>query len=258
MESGTPAPEKRAPVSWIALYSALLGATSIIPIFPYVGGGGYWPLSLPLAAIAPFILGLPAATLSAFIGGLIGWVLSPAAYPLGIVDVILTGTMPAIAVGLTMNANKMRYYAILIPLYISQVVTINLVPYYIPGPAGGFDEAPQPLYFLLFLPTWLPWLVILLTPIGFRTLPKLIREGVGAKRFVAMYFTILIGMFLWWMPWEYPYWYVYKYPVTLTIATVSVYLIWVPVLCVIITIISIPIVEGLRRSGLPKVAGAIW
>lgn len=258
MGSETFTPERRAPVSWIALYSALLGATSIVPIFPYVGGGGYWPLSLPLAAIAPFILGLPAATLSAFIGGLIGWVLSPAAYPLGIVDVILTGTMPAIAVGLTMNANKMKYYVILMLLYISQAITINLVPYYVPGPAGGFDAAPQPLYFLLFLPTWLPWIVVLFTPIGFRMLPRLIREAVGAKRFIAMYFTVLIGMFLWWMPWEYPYWYVYKYPVTLTIATVSVYLIWIPVFCVIITIIAIPLIEGLKRSGLPKVAGAIW
>jgi hypothetical protein len=44
----------------------------------------------------------------------------------------------------------------------------------------------------------------------------------------------------------------------LGVATHVAYSWWVPALSAITAIITIPIVEGLERSGLPKIAGAIW
>ena len=59
-----------ASIAWIVVYGALIGVTSLIPIFPYVGGGGFLPLCVVFEAMAPLILG-PAGIISAFIGGVI-------------------------------------------------------------------------------------------------------------------------------------------------------------------------------------------
>jgi Zn-dependent protease len=59
-------------IAWVTLFGALLGVTGLVPIFPYVGGGGYVPLTTPLAAIAPLLLGPVGGVVSALVGGLIG------------------------------------------------------------------------------------------------------------------------------------------------------------------------------------------
>src|SRR4030066_1111074 len=72
-------------IAWVTLYGALLGVTGLVPIFPYVGGGGYVPLTTPLAAIAPLPMGPVGGVASALVGGLIGMFIAPAAYPLQVV-----------------------------------------------------------------------------------------------------------------------------------------------------------------------------
>jgi hypothetical protein len=36
-----------ASIAWVTLYGALCGVLGLVPIFPYVGGGGYLPLTTP-------------------------------------------------------------------------------------------------------------------------------------------------------------------------------------------------------------------
>ena len=62
----------------------------------------------------------------------------------------------------------------------------------------------------------------------------------------------------WWLPWTRPYWYLFNFSAELGVATHVGYSWWVPALSAITTVITIPIVEALERSGLPKIEGAIW
>ncbi len=70
-----------ASVAWITLYGALCGVTSLIPVFPYVGGGGYVPLQTMFSAIAPVLLGPVGGIVAATVGGVIGMFIAPAAFP---------------------------------------------------------------------------------------------------------------------------------------------------------------------------------
>ncbi len=246
------------PIAWIAMYAAVCAATSLIPIFPYVGGGGYVPLGVPMAAIAPLILGPWGGTLAAFIGGLVGMFISPAAFPLGFIDVIITGTTPALFVGLSVNGNKRVCYVLFLLFFISQAVCINIIPYYVPGPAAGFPSPPQPIYFGLTLWYWLPWIIIFASPLGFKVLPAWARSEDRRKRSIGIFLTSLMGMMCWFIPWGWPYWYFYSYPVELTMTVLVTYTWWVPVMTVIVTVIATPILEGLRRSGLPKIDLAVY
>ena len=241
-------------IAWIAIYGALIGVTSLVPLFPYVGGGGYLPLAVAFAAMAPLIMG-PAGILAAFVGGLIGMFVSPAAYPLGLLDVILTATLPAVFVTLTINNDK--YWFLTIPVFIAMGLWLLVFPYYWPGEAAGFSSPPQPYFTAIAAWYWVPWLIIMGSPFGIKLLPKWARKT-GKKQYVGVFLTLLSSMMVWAIPWFLPYWYLFSYPGTLAAAVLTAYSWWFPALSVIITIITIPIIEGLRRSGLPRIPLAIW
>lgn len=243
-----------ASVAWVAVYAGICAATSLIPLFPYVGGGGFLPLCVAFEALAPLILG-PAGIVSAFVGGVVGMFIAPVAYPLGLLDVILTGTLPAVFVTLTIRNDK--FWPLTIIAFLAMGVWINMFPYYWPGPELGFEIPPQPLYFGLSAWYWIPWLAIMASPLGIRYIPKW-AMGKGRKRYVAIFLAMLSGLTVWAIPWFLPYWYLFHYPVALAVAALVAYSWWFPVLSIIITIISVPIIEGLSRSGLPKVPMAIW
>lgn len=249
---------KVSPIAWIAIYAAICAATSFIPIFPYAGGGGYVPLAVPMSALAPLLIGPVGGIVAAFVGGLVGMFLSPAAYPLGIIDVIITGTTPAIFTSLAANGNKRSFYALFLVIFVSQAIVINVFPYYVPGPAAGFANPPQPLYFLLSAWYWLPWIVIYASPLGFKVFPSWARSEERRKATVGLFFVILMGLMCWIIPWWYPYWYFYSYPVELAITVFIMYTWWVPTISFITSVIALPIVEGLRRSGLPRIQYAVW
>jgi len=241
-------------IAWIAIYGALIGVTSLVPLFPYVGGGGYLPLAVAFSAMAPLIMG-PAGVLAAFVGGLIGMFVSPAAYPLGLLDVILTATLPAVFVTLTVNNDK--YWFITIPVFIAMGLWLLVFPYYWPGEAAGFSAPPQPYFTAIAAWYWIPWLIIMGSPFGIKLLPKWSRET-GKKQYIGVFLTLLSSMMVWAIPWFLPYWYLFSYPGTLAAAVLTAYSWWFPALSVIITIITIPIIEGLKRSGLPRIPLAIW
>ena len=244
-----------ASIAWIVVYGALIGVTALIPIFPYVGGGGFLPLCVVFEAIAPLILG-PAGIIAAFIGGIIGMFIMPAAFPLGLLDVFFTGILPSITVSLTIRDDKFRY--ITVPLFAVIGIFFTIFPYYWPGAAAGLEtNPPEPLYTLLAAWYWVPWLVIEASPLGTKIVPKWSLES-SKKRYWGIFIAVLSGMMIWWMPWAIVYWYLLHYPIALAIATFIAYSWWVPVLSIITTIIAVPIVEGLRRSGLPKIHLAIW
>jgi hypothetical protein len=246
-----------ASIAWVTLYGALCGVTSLIPVFPYVGGGGYVPLQTMFSAIAPMLLGGVGGVVAATVGGIIGMFIAPAAFPLQLVDVVLTGLLPALAVWLMMDANKRRW----LPVAWCIVVGIfgTLFPFYVPGTAAGFAQpANFIVYFLMVAFYWLIPLIIVLTPLGSKMMPAWIRGQNRKYKYIGIGLTFITGLFTWFLPWSLPYWYVYTYEPSMGSATLLGYMWWVPLFALAITIITVPLVEAMRRSGLPKITGAIW
>jgi hypothetical protein len=245
-----------ASIAWVTLFGALIGVTSLIPIFPYVGGGGYVPLATPFAAIAPLLLGPVGGIVAAIIGGVIGMFIAPAAYPLALVDVIIGAAAPAILVAVMIKDD--RYWKLTVPLFVIIGIAGWLVPFYIPGSQGGFGRTPEPLYFILTALYWVPSTIIAATPLGTRLIPHWAVSKNRRQRYGGIFLAILAAMLVWWIPWTRPYWYLFSYTPEVGVATSIGYSWWVPALSAITAVITIPIIEALERSGLPKVEGSIW
>lgn len=246
-----------ASIAWITLYGALCGVTSLIPVFPYVGGGGYVPLQTMFSAIAPMLLGWWGGIVAATVGGIIGMFIAPAAFPLQLVDVILTGTLPALAVGLMMNAKKFWPWAVAWCVAVGVFGTI--FPFYVPGSAAGFAAPPNAVtYFLMVAYYWLIPLVVIISPLGRKLMPEWTAGQDRKFKYIGIALTFITGLFTWFLPWSLPYWYVFQYEPAMGVATLLGYMWWVPLFSLVITIITVPLVEALRRSGLPKIPGAIW
>jgi hypothetical protein len=246
-----------ASIAWITLYGALCGVTALIPIFPYVGGGGYVPLQNMFSAIAPILLGPVGGIVSATVGGIIGMFIAPGAFPLQLVDVILTGTLPAMVVALMVNAHQRWGLAVAWTILVGIIGT--LFPFYVPGASAGFAQPPNAVvYFLLVAYYWAIPLIVLLTPLGRRLIPEWARSEDRQRKYIGLLLAFLLGLFTWFLPWSLPYWYVYEYTPAAGVATLIGYMWWVPLFAVVIAIIAVPLVEALRRSGLPKIPGALW
>ncbi len=243
-------------IAWVALYGALCGVTALVPIFPYVGGGGYVPLTTPLCAIAPLLLGPLGGLVAAIIGGFIGLFIAPAASPMGLIDVCLTAVYPALLVGLMLRNGRLWKFTV--PFFILNGILGYLVPFYLPGAAGGFGRVPEPVYFLLAAFYWVPSTVIAAIPLGTRLIPQWIVSKNRVQRYGGIFLAVLVSLLIWWLPWTRVYWYAFNFSAELGVATHIAYSWWVVVLSLITAAITIPLVEALERSGLPKINGAIW
>ncbi len=245
-----------ASIAWVTLYGALCGVLGLVPIFPYVGGGGYVPLTTPFCAIAPLLLGPVGGVVGAIVGGVIGMFIAPAAYPLQVVDIALNAALPALLTALLLRDDKL--WKVNVPLFILIGIAGWLVPFYVPGEAGGFGDVPEPLYFIMAAIYWVPSTLIALTPLGTRLMPRWVRSEKRAERYGGIFLMVMAALFVWWLPWTRPYWYLFNFSAELGVATHLSYVWWVPALSAITAVITIPIIEALERSGLPKIQGAVW
>lgn len=247
---------REASVAWMALFGVLVGVASLVPIFPYVGGGGYVPLLVPLAAIAPLLLGPAVGITAAVIGAMVGLFIAPAAFPLGLLDVLVTGISPALLVALAVNND--RYWRFTVAIYAVLAAFCFLFPFYIPGALAGFAQPPEPLHFLLGALYWLIPLVVVATRFGREVVPNWVRSKDRKQKYFGIFVSIFCGLLIWWILWTRPYWYLFRYPAALGIATFISYSWWVPTLSLITTAITIPILEALERSDLARVQRALW
>lgn len=243
-------------ITWVTLYGALCGVFGLVPIFPYVGGGEYVPLTTPLCAIAPLLLGPVGGVASSVLGGIIGLFVAPEAYPLHVVDIALNAALPALLTALVLKNS--RLWKVNIPLFIAIGIAGWLVPFYLPGEAGGFGAVPEPLYFIMAAIYWVPSTTIVVTPLGRRLMPRWVRSDQRVERYGGVFLIVMAALFVWWLPWTRPYWYREGFSPALGVTTHLRYVWWVPALSGVTAIITIPIVEALERSGLPKLEGAIW
>jgi len=150
----------KAPVSWVALFAAINGVTSLIPFYFYVTGGGYISLGSGLfMPLAGQILGPWAGTIASFIGALIGMFLAPGAFPLGLIDVILSGAIIGLSAGLI--ARKWKWW--FLGWWIINIALIIIFPYRWPGRAINLAPPNEPNYILSWsyvILAFILWLVL--------------------------------------------------------------------------------------------------
>jgi thiamine transporter ThiT len=202
-----------APISWVALFGALIGALALVPFLFYINGGGFMSAGMgvfgPLAGV---MLGPWAGFVAGFIGGLIGMMISPASYPLGIVDVILSGALLPLVWGLM----QPRYHKLLLVVYPLMALGMWLIPYHFPGAAGGFTPAQEPNWFLAINWVWVGLVAFLLgAPLAWR----MFQSPNRTTSLIGLLFNMYLAAALWCMPWVFPWAWLLKYPYELAYAS---------------------------------------
>lgn len=200
-----------APISWIALFGAICAVTTVIPFYFYVTGGGYVSVASGLfMPLAGQVLGPWAGTLAAFVGGLIGMFIAPGGFPLGLLDVILSGAIFGLSAGLM--TRKWRW--VMLIWWIINLAMIFLFPYRIPGEAGGFGAPEEPAFTLSWTYVLLAFVVWLaLGPLTTNLLSKWARKGspvwlqtISLLLIAYIYRSAMQPM------WSLPYYYIFEWP----------------------------------------------
>ena len=241
-----------APVSWVALFGALIGALSIFPFLFYVTGGGFMSLGMGIfAPIAGIILGPWAGFVSGTIGGVIGMMISPASYPLGFVDVMLSGAFMPLAWGLL----QPKYRKLLFIAYPILTLGLWLVPYYVPGAAGGFEAVPEPAYFITTNYAWVGLIIFLFFA---PTVWKMYESADKTKHIIGLALNNFMACVLWAPIWFYGYYLLFKFPHELSMTMNS--LAWInPTIPVVIAVTAIGyfLVRAIRKGNL-KIVPNSW
>jgi len=241
-----------APISWIALFGALMGALSIVPMIFYPFGGGFASAGMVIfGPLSGLVLGPWAGSISGLIGGLIGMFISPASYPLGFVDVILSGMLLPLCWGLA----HPRYIKIFVPVGIIFIIITSLWPWVFPGEAGGFAPVQQPTFFFSYI-----WATLGVLAAIF--LQKRFLNGMTSESFLNRIVSFILYQFapvtLWLMPWIGVYFVFLKYPPDL--ATLNFWVSWwfyiIPI-CVASGIVAMLLTRALERSGLRRIQGSL-
>ena len=241
-----------APISWIALFGALMGALSIVPMIFYPFGGGFASAGMIIfGPMAGLILGPWAGAIAGIIGGLIGMFISPGSYPLGFIDVMLSGTFLPIFWGLA----KPHFRKFYVPWVLIWIAYYLLVPYYIPGEAGGFGAVRQPMYILSFI--WGPLgLIFVLLMQG--KLLKWMHEESLVKRLLG-YILYMVGpTSAWLLPWIGVYFLALNYPPeTAELNNWVAWYFYIIPISVTTGLVAMLLVRALEKSGLRRVPGSI-
>ncbi len=241
-----------APISWIALFGALMGALSIVPMIFYPFGGGYASAGMVIfGPLAGLILGPWAGAIAGFIGGLIGMFISPGSYPLGLMDVMLSGTLLPVFWGLA----KPHYHKIYIPWTILWILYYFVTPYYFPGLSGGFDAVRQPMYTLSFI--WGP-LGLIFVVLMQKTLLKWMKEPATGKRLLGYILYMAGPCSAWLLPWIGVYFWALKYPPqTAELNNWVAWYFYIIPISVVTGIVAMLLVRALEKSDLRRVSGSI-
>ncbi len=242
-----------APLSWVALLGALTGVGSLIPVLMYTGGGGYASLSqVILFPVTGMLLGPWAGLVAGLIGGLIGLFIAPAAFPMGPMDVILSGAGPALVAGLL--ARRWRW--LMLAWWGLGLALVYAFPYRWPGPAQGFASPPEPAYLLSYwyvLLGCVVWIAWAFTPVG-----RWVYRGRPAALQVAGFLLAAWIAATAHRPiWQQPYAYALKWPPEMTLAdNYAAFPLYV-VAAILQGPVALVLFRALWRTGLRRVPGSL-
>jgi MFS family permease len=254
----TPTPKRKAaifgvPLAWIAAFGALIGVFSIVPMIFYIFGGGFLSAGMIIfSPLAGIIMGPWAGYIAGLIGGLIGMLISPASYPLGFIDANLSGAFIPLYWGLV----KKNYWKFMIPWWILWIIVALIWPYHIPGPAGGYKEAPEPYYSLSWAWSYIGFALYLAT---LKFLNNWISENSTTTKKIAGFIIYnFIANTAWMVPWKIIYFALLKYPPETVVAD-NIISWWAYTLPMVVatTIIAYAVVEAMRKSGMYRPPGGV-
>lgn len=239
-----------APISWVALFGALIGGMSIIPLLFYPMGGGFMSAGMGIfGPVAGLILGPWAGAVAGTIGGVIGMMISPGAYPLGFVDVILSGTLMPFSWGLFQSKYR-KWVLVLFPIH---AFLHWFFPYHWPAEAVGLTKATEPLWLLLNAHNFI---AVLLFVVGARWVWGMMESGDRKKQIFGLVLQMFMAHRFWSLPWVYPYSYLIRYPYELAVA--GYVLGWTNMtipMVVLTTVIGYFLLRALLKGRLRRVPG---
>jgi hypothetical protein len=217
----------------------------------YVMGGGYASAGMLIfGPISGLVLGPWAGFVAGVIGGLIGMFISPGSYPLGLLDVFLSGAALPIFYGLA-HPRYRKYY---IPLVVLLIVWIAINPYFWPGAAGGFEPA-DPTYLLSFL--WGPVGLIVYLLFQKRAL-RMTENSKIPTQFIGYLLYLFGPLTAWLIPWENVYKIMLKFPLQVArLENIFSWIQYIPAMLVGAAIVSLLLINALRRSKLMAVPGSL-
>lgn len=239
-----------APISWIAMVGALMGALAIVPFLFYPVGGGFTSLGMGIfGPMGGVLLGPWAGALAGTIGGIIGMFISPGAYMFGFVDVALSGAFLCIAWGLMMP----KYRKITLIVYPIVMIVGFVLPYHIPGEAGGFI-AKEPDYIL----SYSGGIIAMFMYIFFaKAIWKMMLSPKQGVSLIGYFLINYIATWLWMGPWMYVAYFIARFPVeTAIINNWGQH--WMTVLPMTITggLISYFLTRAMKQGNMRKIPGS--
>jgi hypothetical protein len=242
-----------APLSWVALFGALTGVGSFIPVLIYTSGGGYASLSqIVLFPVTGMLLGPWAGFVAGMIGGLIGLFIAPGAFPMGPVDVVLSAAIPTMIAGFL--ARRWRW--IMLVWWGLSLALAYVFPYRWPGQGQGFAPPPEPAYLLSYgyvAVGSIVWLIWAFTPVGQWVYPGRPASAQVAGFLMAAWIAATAHRPIW----QQPYAYALKWPPEMTLAdNYAAFPLYI-VAAVVQGIVAWMLFRALWRTGLSRVPGSL-
>jgi hypothetical protein len=239
-----------APISWVALVGALMGALAIVPFIFYPFGGGFMSAGMGIfGPIGGMLLGPWAGAVAGFIGGFIGMMISPGAYPLGFVDVFLSGVLLPFSWGLLQP--KYRKFALV--WYPLMVVGMFIFPYHWPGEAAGLGSAQEPQYLFTWAWGWIGMLLyIFLAP----RIWRMYASENNVTSFVGFWLNMFMATIMWGMIWVFPWYYLVRFPYETALVNNTIGW-WSTILPVSATsaVLGFFLIRAIRRGNLRRIPG---
>jgi hypothetical protein len=244
-----------APISWVAIFGALIGGLSFIPMLFYLTGGGFVSAGMIIfAPLAGIVLGPWAGFVAGLIGGLIGMFLSPGSYPLGVIDANLSGSFIALTWGL---AADRRYWKYFVPWSAFWIAFCLIVPYRTSLWVGGdFGSAAEPSYTISWLWAYVGLALLIVNVVSGGFLWRWVRAPGSdqIRMFAGVLGLSFIACTTWMVPWIGVYNWLLAFPGDVAISVN--YGAWIGYAVPISVASSIVItlaISALRRSGLRRV-----
>jgi hypothetical protein len=252
-----------APISQVAIWTAIIAVTAMIPFSVVIGGGGAFPISMTIAPLTGILLGPLGGFVAALIGGYIALAIAPYTATLGVV-----APWPlAIAVlcaGLITYKPKNYWYipAILAPIaifwtYASFPLAGLTFPYAKPLAPFEWLEGPYTGFLLGWTDAWPSWILFLATVKWLRGwISSTSPIKVGVATWIITYFTLSgIEHYIGWGIFEI----MYKLSVDVCVWVIFLFTWWERlVMATVGAIIGTAVIIALRKAGLRKPEYTIW
>jgi hypothetical protein len=166
--------------------------------------------------------------------------------------------IPEVFVALAFNVKKYRWAFLAWQALMTAIFFIALFVY--PGVVGGWPPIPTTNYFLATLYYWLLPTLVLASPLGSKYVYEWSRSANVKQRSIGVFLGSWMAMNAWYIsPSYWLYWILFAFPSALLyLMAWGIYTWYMPLFGLVLSLIAVPIIEALRRSGMAKPPNVLW